>query len=459
MRPLLSTSRISLSEHSSRQGTVLILVLWVSLGLVTIALYFGHSMMLEYRAAQNAVAGHQALQAIEGASRYVRFLLANLDEAGNLPALDDYQAEEAPVGQGAFWFLGRGDERTQIDTPVFSLLDEASKLNLNTATQEMLEALPGMTPELAAAIIDWRDVDEDVTPGGAESQTYLLRDSPYHAKNSGFETTLELRLVEGMNWKILFGEDANLNGILDPNENDGERTFPDDNQDGILDSGLLEYVTAFSREPNTKPDGSPKVHLNNQDGQLEQLLEETFGSERAQQIWRNAGGRSRSRSFSSVLDFFLRSGMTPEEFSQIEYQLTNSEGDSIEGRVNVNTASEVVLSCIPGIGNAYASQLVDSRQGRTEELNSITWILQVLDPESALEASPYLTTRSYQVSADITAIGANGRGLRRVLFVFDTRSGEPVVIYRRDLSGLGWPLGSETYKELISMTGESRRFQ
>ena len=34
----------------------------------------------------------------------------------------------------------------------FKLVDEASKLNLNTATVEMLQLLPRMTPELAAAI-------------------------------------------------------------------------------------------------------------------------------------------------------------------------------------------------------------------------------------------------------------------------------------------------------------------
>ena len=44
----------------------------------------------------------------------------------------------------------------------------------------------------------------------------------------------------------LYGEDANLNGILDPNENDGPLNPPNDNQDGILDPGLFEYVTVWT---------------------------------------------------------------------------------------------------------------------------------------------------------------------------------------------------------------------
>ena len=31
------------------RGSVLIIVLWIALGLVSLALYFGHAMMLEYR--------------------------------------------------------------------------------------------------------------------------------------------------------------------------------------------------------------------------------------------------------------------------------------------------------------------------------------------------------------------------------------------------------------------------
>ena len=49
--------------------------------------------------------------------------------------------------------------------------------------------------------------------------------------------------------QVLYGEDANLNGILDPNENDGDVLPPTDNADGLLQPGLLEYVTIYSQEP------------------------------------------------------------------------------------------------------------------------------------------------------------------------------------------------------------------
>jgi type II secretory pathway component PulK len=64
MRGLLS-SRTSFIV-SCRRGAALALVLWISLGLAGMALYFGHGMVFEYRAAANALAMQQADQVLEG---------------------------------------------------------------------------------------------------------------------------------------------------------------------------------------------------------------------------------------------------------------------------------------------------------------------------------------------------------------------------------------------------------
>src|SRR5438128_6708783 len=58
-------------KRAKASGSVLIIVLWVAFGLVSLTLYFAHSMSLELRAADNRVAGAEAEQAIAGAARYV----------------------------------------------------------------------------------------------------------------------------------------------------------------------------------------------------------------------------------------------------------------------------------------------------------------------------------------------------------------------------------------------------
>ena len=146
-----------LAARAARQGgSVLIIVLWIAFGLVSIALYFANSMTFELRGSDNRVAGQQAEQAIDGAMRYVNYLLTNVPTNGFAPDLKTYLSAGVPVGDSYFWLIGRTNQPLALDEPSFGLIDEASKLNLNTAPLEMLQLLPGMTAQLAAAIIDWR---------------------------------------------------------------------------------------------------------------------------------------------------------------------------------------------------------------------------------------------------------------------------------------------------------------
>src|SRR5438477_1648331 len=316
-------------RKAGQRGSVLILVIWIAFGLVSLALYFAHSMSFEMRAADNRVAAMEADEAIAGAARYVSNILATAQQAGTLPDTNTYRFAATPVGEANFWLIGRGDGQDAPTTVHFGLLDEASKLNLNTATTNMLLALPRMTPELAANIISWRSGDNNPS-GGAESDTYLRLNPPYLCKNAPFETVDELRLVYGAYLDILYGEDVNLNGALDPNENDGDLTPPTDDQNGRLDPGLLEYVTVYSHEPAATTNGTARAVVTNI-GQLRSVLQSAGVSVR--------GGET----YASVLEFYYQSGISAEDFAKIEDLIRNPNTD---GLVNVNTASAAVLACV-----------------------------------------------------------------------------------------------------------------
>src|SRR5439155_6466070 len=85
-------------------GSVLIIVMWVAFGLVSVALYFAQSMIFELRASDNRVAERESEQAIEGAARYVTYLLGNSQQPGTLPELQTYQHDAVPLGDATFWF-------------------------------------------------------------------------------------------------------------------------------------------------------------------------------------------------------------------------------------------------------------------------------------------------------------------------------------------------------------------
>jgi type II secretory pathway component PulK len=137
--------------------------------------------------------------------------------------------------------------------------------------------------------------------------------------------------------------------------------------------------------------------------------------------------------------------MTADEFALVHTEFT---GASAQGLINVNTASAAVLGCIPGIGPDNATMLVSYRAAHPEALTSFAWLTQVLPAASVRQAGRYITDQSYQFSADIAAVGANGRGYCREKVVFDMSTGTPRIIYRQDLTAYGWALGVQAHRTL-----------
>jgi type II secretory pathway component PulK len=459
-------------------GSTFIIVLWVAFGLVSMALYFAHSMSFELRASDNRVSGLSAEQAIQGAARYVNYLLATQIANGSngfLPDPAGYQNQAVSVGDAHFWLIGRDTNTPSGPGQIsFGLVDEGSKLNLNSATSNMLAAvilsLPRANQDLTAAILDWRDTNAT----GAYQTYYATRPQPYQCKSAPFETVDELRLIYGADMDTLVGEDVNRNGVLDVNEGD-------QNHNNILEAGILEYATVYSREPNTYSNGVARVSLQNvgTTGPLPDLLQTVLGSSRAQAVLVNlglvsnqgpggaagggrggggrggAGGRPApppAVTFTSPLQLYRRSKMTPEEFAMIANAITTTtvSNSYIDGRINVNTASAAVLASLPGFDSnpELAQTLVSYRQSNPDRLGSVAWLVDAVGENNAtvlgtLETTDCITTQSYQVSADVAALGPNGRGYRRIRFVFDTSDGTPKIVYRQDLTHLGWALGKE----------------
>ncbi|UCD29251.1 MAG: general secretion pathway protein GspK [Planctomycetota bacterium] len=155
----------------------------------------------------------------------------------------------------------------------YGLTDEASKININTASrwqllklfnQEQFRREDVTAKELADALIDWRDADDKLnSTDGAESSYYLGLEPSYSAKNRPFETVEELLMVKGFDGQLLYGEDFNRNGYMEVNEDDGtEGTFPIDDANGSLDRGLLSYLTVYSWDQNRANDNKQRIDIN-----------------------------------------------------------------------------------------------------------------------------------------------------------------------------------------------------
>ena len=280
--------RTTTSKSSARWGSVLLLVVVVIAMLTLAAFNFAQSMTTEMEAASMYTLDVQSKITADSGIEFVAALLGSRQTtvAENLihnPSL----------------FMGRvvspsphlrANSRFTIIAPVehdskhgairYGLMDESAKLNLNYLPNmglsnddisTLLLNIPNMTTEIVDSILDWMDPDDTKNPYGAESEDYQQMQPPYKAKNGPFETIDELLLVKGITPTLLYGEDANRNGLLDPNENDGDKSPPMDNADGVLDHGFVAYFSVHGRESNRKKDGKLKINVN--DGFLTDLYD------------------------------------------------------------------------------------------------------------------------------------------------------------------------------------------
>ncbi|AQQ71384.1 comEA protein [Limihaloglobus sulfuriphilus] len=431
-------------RNKRNRATVLIIVIWVTLIIAALTAVFAQSVRVESIASANRIAAAQAEAAAAGAVDYV---LALSGQQSQVNALPNDLCEAVKVGDAYFWLLRvnalNGGEYD------FGIIDEAAKVNINSAPRDMLLNLPGMSSELAGSIIDWRDTDQDLTEGGAESEYYLLLDRPYYCKDDRLETVEEVLMIKGGGRESLFGEDMNRNGVLDWNENDGGKTAPDDNGNGVLDPCFCHYVTVYSYQKNVAEDGGELINVNDKKNmsRLSNLIKSVAGED-----YFTIMNRIRTKNhYSSLIELFYTSMMDYDDFNAIAASLTAGDKKRINGLININTAPPEVLLCLPGLEQSDVDAIIQ-RRGKTgdqsSDTSSILWVTEVLSPEKAVGVGSRITVKSDQYSADIVAASSDGRAFRRYFVVIDTAQEEPRILLRQPLSHLGWPLDEDILDNL-----------
>ena len=292
------------------------------------------------------------------------------------------------------------------------VIDEASKLNVNTATKEQLMGLLYMTEEIADAIIDWRDNDDNPQTGGVEGGYYENLPFRYTIRNGPFRTIRELLLVKDVTPELLYGEDTNFNRQLDYNERDGDKSPPADDGDDELDEGWIAHLTCYSFDTNKDASGNNKININQAD---ERQLESSLSISRSQARWivenRNSQNNRRYASIGDLVDENspkkVEQGSNGNQnqaepldlqtFYQIADKITVDNSGTIPGKVNVNTASEEVLTALLGGDEAakeVAWDIITYRAGLMDGMQSIGEVMQIMKIDTFKKVANYITTRS-----------------------------------------------------------------
>jgi len=440
---------------------IFVVTLGIIVVLTAMLLSFAQEMRTEALSSANRLSAIQAEAIEHGAEQWAMAQVeANVPDALDITSVP---ADTLPLGGGYFWIL-RADP-DQDNTHVFGIADESGKVNLSTAGVTRLMALPGMTQEAAASIVDWCDGDENPTAGGVESSYYTTQAEPYSSKNARLETPEEVFLIKGVTPELMYGYDRNRDGVIDDTERAAGGTAGLFNSSTESARGIAEFTTVFTVEPNTASDGSQRVNVNTRNtGQFNQQVRNLLTTAAKTQttlteqhvndilinlnqfIARQLQSNPQANPIPNLGTFYTASKMTAVEFGAIADKITTTGARTLRGRTNINTAGKQALAALPGLTTSDADILVGARS--EADKSSIAWIFNSLSADKAVGISGSITTRSYQYSADILAASPDGRAFKRVKIVIDARQPPARIVYRKDLTSLGWPLDPSIQQQL-----------
>ncbi len=476
-------------RHGSRRGFVLlaVLVFILLISMVTVSLLFRN------RAEETAAAASGSLEqswsaAFSGVQQAVEMASAArngaMDWADNPTVFRERLVFEDGSDRWFFSVFSPGDSESIAEVR-YGLTDLASRININQPGGADLAKVPRMTPEIvqylrarlgqappptpsvgdpkAAPIPDTVAIPTPDPDAALLSSTNTLP-APVLRRIGRVDSVEELLDTPGLSPELLLGEDVNLNGRLDPNEDDGDENPPGDNRDGRLDHGIAQYFSVGSKDPDLTSDGKPRLDIH----QTGLVLPET-GLPQGFTNYLAALRRTNRRLTHPVeaLEDVVRttddsgapievpSGITRDELPRLLDLFTvQSSGRTAvhEGLINLNTASSIVLATLPGIDFPTAESIVGARDGlRAEQRSTTAWLLGegLLDVPKFKAVVPHLTTRAYQFRFHVVGYALPSGRYRVLEAEVDVSGNTPVLTRLRDLTRLGLPfnLSPETLEQ------------
>jgi len=449
---------------------VLLLVLVIVMLASMVAASVLYLLRSEKTASATGVSGEQAwAAAMSGVYQAMR--IASRSPSDPTPWQDNAAAfkNQLVVDDGANqWYFSVYSCNDPGAAPIrFGLNDEASRINVTHTEATVLERVPNLTPALAQALVDYAPTVRSSVPGSTNEPLFTTLTNSVSAPDRKLACLDELLGVPGFTGALLYGEDANLNGNLDPGEDDGDASPPPDNQDAQLEPGLRSLLTVFSYDLNVRDDGQPRLNLNDSKADLSNLeLPEgvlTYLEAMRRQGQKlahpadllEASGKFKDET-GAVKDF--SSGVGKAELPLLLDRCSATNETRLIGRVNLNTAPAKVLAALPGIDATLAEAIVSARVSLSEDARRTpAWLYQegLVTADSFKKLAPLLTTRSYQFHFHVLAYGVPAGTYRVIEAVIDTAAQPPAILLLRDLTRLGLPIGMDTIKEPARQTEAS----
>lgn len=376
------------SGPAPRRGFALVLVVWAIAICVVVVAGLQDSTHREAVEGRAALARVRAFWAARAGLEATIAMLGFDTEGGQAPTTT-LMADLADVAYGSLDGARYAVWHEQDGTVVAGPRDAHARLNINRLPRQALLLLPPLTTDdVADAVLDWIDADDDVRLFGAELGWY--RPAGYQPRNAPIRSLAELELIAALDRETIRGEDENLNGLLDPEEDDGDVSWPPDNADGRLDAGWSGLLTALSVDGGLARSGQSRLDLTQTD--VAELASRVGVSrDQAEAILRHSATAGASLadliaqdlSALSVAAGGPRRPIEPLSREQLAAVLDEcwigpaDVADAPPGRLNLNTCTREVLDYVPGLSPALADAIIAARDARPDGFDSIVDLLDL----------------------------------------------------------------------------------
>jgi len=418
----------------SISGSVLIGVLWCVVLLSVVVVGALHSARLDLMVGKNHAdriqAHYLALAGIERAKAILYQDMLDRRQAGKnhtgtfYSESDKFQPVE--LGPGKFRVI-RPDGEGNV---ICAIEDEESRLNVNVASSEELQKLEGMSVGVAGSIVFWRSS----SGAGQDGEYYTGLKPPVRPRGAPFETLRELLMVRGVTREALLGTDTRQNGFLDGDPaSTGGKSAPQRNK------GWAGLLTVDSVTLNQSASGNNRVNV--QSASETDLTAVQGITQTIAKAIVSSRGQHRIDSISDLLDVTASSGnnsqsggqqgrgrqqsqqqqdssgakvISQELLIRIADDVTTTDDTQQRGLVNINTAPEEALKCLPQVTPALAKAIVNYRKSNGY-FENIAGLLQApgMTREIFKALSRRVTARSetFRIIAEgtVTSSGARQR--------------------------------------------------
>jgi type II secretory pathway component PulK len=388
-------------NHRRRRAFATLLVFGV---IVVAAVIIG---MIQSSAYGQAGAGREAMSRVRAhwaARAGLEETIARLEAATEDPNQDNaYQAlddmTQAATGRvaGASWRIASTDGTREVLGPA----DAHAKINVNSPDSSVLLNIePFMTESAVDSIKDWIDADDDINLQGAELTYYLTLEHGYQPRNAPMRSIAELELVADIEQRDVRGEDWNLNGVLDPNEDDGDLSWPPDNADGILDQAWSGILTASSVDGGLAASGQQPLDLAAAT-EADVAARLSISAEQAKVIVDYVANASAPtmgdfirRDLNQLRQITARQQgqqanqqqrVTPLNTDELRILIDEASigpgadagAGRLPGKLNINTCAAETVQCLPGMTPELADAIIAERSGKSGGFTSIVDLLEV----------------------------------------------------------------------------------